>query len=283
MARTVPPVEEYDAYDEYNRSLAEADKGADVGYYNAPTQRFAAPNSTRRYTVERPIADPRANLRKAGQPATSTKSRKTVDYTSQVADEREDDEVRYDSRFARRTTGSRPSRTDEDKQITTRIRRVDTSAPAPHGVSRRKVVAGIVGAAIVGLVGGNAAINTIHDWQLRWAQGPYPVRDLELVCGHGDSVDHPTLLHIYIWDYVLVSMEAPGGHYGKEHQEVGNGLPTTGDMSKWDLQVLPVKVGVKQYQIEITVTGVSGSGQYFNYHGLLVDSGHGYFVIVDTK
>ncbi len=279
MARNVPPVEERDPYDEYNDRIA-AENGADVGYYNAPTQRFAAPStSSRRYTVDRSGGDPRANLRKAGQSAGTTRSRKTVDY--QVADEREDDEVRYDSRFARRTTGSRTSRTDEDKQITTRIRRVDTSAP--KGVSRRGLIAGGVGLLLTGIVGGNAVVNMIHDWQLRWAQGPYPNKNIELVCGHGDSAGNPTLLNVRIWNYALVSTEAPGGHYGKDHQEVGSGLPTTGDVSKWDLEVLPVKVGSKQYQVEITVTGVSGSGQYFAYHGLLVDSGKGYFVIVDTK
>jgi hypothetical protein len=149
-------------------------------------------------------------------------------------------------------------------------------------VSRRKVIAGLVGAAIVGVVGGNAVINAIHDAQLRWAQGTYPVRDIELVCGHGDSA-HPTLLHVYIWNYTLVSIEAPGGQYGKDHQVVGTGLPATGDVSKWDLQVVPVRVGAKQYQIEINVIGADGTGKSFNYRWLLVDSGKGYFVGVDTK
>jgi hypothetical protein len=147
-----------------------------------------------------------------------------------------------------------------------------------RAMSRRALIFGGVGTFFFGIVGGNVAINTINQWRLEMAQGVNPARSLDIVCGHGDSPAHPTQLHVFIQDHQVNFIEYPGGVKSRSRGFTGEGLPKTGDVSAWDLEITPQQVDGGRYQILITV---QGSG--FVYRWLLVDSGSGYFRGVNPK
>ena len=244
----------------------EYEQGIDVGYDDYVPPR--TPASARKYvTVERPVTNPTTTLRKASQSAPTTRSRRTVDYNAQVevAQTRGND-VLYTSTYAR---PSRRPVTDEDPEVTTRLREVKHSR---HGISRRGIFTW--GAALVGsIVVTKLGMNTVNDIQDAMLEGQQPSTGIALVCGHGDSSANPTLLHAYVQGQRVNLVELPGGDERKAKFSQSIVIASTVAVDKWHLDLVPQLADGGHYQLMLSLKIV---GDSVVRQWLYVDAG-GYF------
>lgn len=256
----------------------EYEQGIDVGYDDYVPPR--TPASARKYvTVDRPVT-PQTTLRKASQGATPTHSRQTRDYnagrqTVEVTKTRGND-VLYGSNFTRPRHTTGPRSTDGDTQVTTNLKEVRHPR---YGITRRGFI--VWGAALaVSLMATKLGMNTLGDIYQAIQEGQQPGTGIELVCGHSDGLDHPTLLYAFVQDRRINLIEQPGGDAKKSKIFPTQVIPVKSEVRFWHIEIVPQLADDGHYQIVLTLK-VPDDNNIRQW--LLVDSGQGFFRAVNPK
>jgi hypothetical protein len=117
-------------------------------------------------------------------------------------------------------------------------------------------------------------MNTVSDILQAIQQGQRPATGTELVCGHGDSVEHPTELEVYVQSQHLYLIEIPGGDPDKAKISPTQKIVSSVHIDKWHVEIQPQQVDGGRYQI---VLSLAIPGENVVRQWLFVDSGHGYF------
>jgi hypothetical protein len=198
---------------------------------------------------------------------------------------------------ARRSSRINATTTTQQTQQTRRRTTADDPAiqPAQKQVSRRGAIRNLAMYGISSVIGGGALALKGHDMAEEnhedTVQGKSAASSYKLACGHGDSKEHPTLLHCFVEMegsvYTRVNfLEYPGGSLEKLRPYQSDDLRKKYDPAELSrvllqMDVMPVDGG--RYQIQLTLTLsqkniISAPPQ--PVHILFVDRGHGYFEAV---
>lgn len=157
----------------------------------------------------------------------------------------------------------------------------------PDQQSRRSLIgrglAMLAGATTIVLIGANVGSvlqASIDQYDHQQQEGIRGYRDLSLVCGHSDSVEHPTELRAFVRENGIISVEEIPGGGTKTIRTDTTSVHTTSDhdYSHIDLRFFPQKVG-KLYRIRfrVKVMPVSTLAAPEPQNFYLIDNGKGYF------
>lgn len=163
--------------------------------------------------------------------------------------------------------------------------------------SRRQAVCFLIGGALgtlsLGAILGSWVKSSLDQLMHQLEEGRIAAKPIQVVCGHHDNADHPTVIEAYLVvgkrDLTITVVEQPGGNNTYAHISQTAGLRSyygyRGDPTQVYIQLTGDQLPDGKYQIRMHVecggVGVYADKKQIDF--LMIDSGKGYFLPVQPK